>query len=207
MENKYLLFVLLVLVCGWLSAKEMGQLVADRTIILGAALGLLSPIVAVYPMALGYSSATSLPNRCAFIVDVAIMLSMTSFSFWTGVLCNNLLITGIGKKAVLAMVGILFIGCLFTGNKFSDYKICSIILELKDKTYEDHYYAFKDFLNQIESNGEGKDVRIPESKMIYSIDNICNFYLFNDPNDEMNMAVAKCLGLNTIAISDEVYDN
>ena len=79
-----LVFLLLVvMLLGFWTGERKADDPNRKYRILVSALALLTPVVTAFPIALGYSSET-MPNRCAFLIDVSIILSAIHLAFILG---------------------------------------------------------------------------------------------------------------------------
>lgn len=168
-------------------------------------LGLLTPVVAVFPMALGYS-IDKLPNRCAFIIDMGIMFSSFYCAFTMGEFCKALLDRS-SVRVVLINAALLGVICvLLDGYGLSDFKTMHLASQLHRGEFQDHFNVCRDFLEMLDEYPEGSEVRINEHDVPYEIDNCRNFCLFPEDDSDywINREVAKYYGLKSITIySDE----
>ena len=167
-------------------------------------LGLFAPVVAVFPMALGYS-IDKLPNRCAFIIDIAIIFSSFYCAFTMGEFCKALLDKN-SVKAVLVNAALLGVICvLLDGYGLSDFKTMHMAAQLHQGVYQDHFNVCRDFLEMLSEYPKGSDVRVSEDEVPYEIDNCRNFCLFPEDDSDywINKEVAKYFGLNSLVIYSE----
>lgn len=167
-------------------------------------LGLLTPVVAAFPMVLGYSGEY-LPNRCAFVLDFAIAFSAFYCSFTMGGFCKAFLDDN-SVRVVLINTALLGVICvLLDGYGLSDFRTMQIASQLRNGVYQDHYEVCRDFLEKLSEYPKGSDVRISIDDFPYEIDNCHNFRMYDQDNNEywINKEVAKYYGLNSIVIYSE----
>ena len=194
-ETDFICVILLVVLCGTLIGDV--YVVSVRNYIISAMLALL-PVVAVYPVALGYSGQYIL-NRTAFVIDLSIIISALYISLVAGMKIYNIC----GKKRrniLIASIGLLSIFCmLLDGYKIENSNIKLMSLMLNEGVYQEHYILTRDFYQRLASFEKGEDVRIPEQDLPYLIKNVQNFYITDNPNSDLNMDVALFYGFNSIA--------
>lgn len=191
--------IILVLLMGFMfGAKLENNSTTDAKIIVSA-LGLFAPIVTSFPISLGYSSE-ALPDRCAFLMDVAIILSSINFSYLIGKKLRCHIESEQEKCLRITIIMIATIVFMLDGYGISNVKIFQISRNLSEEVYESHYYYCKEFIESLKGYNEGEDVRISSIDFPPTIDDIYNFYLSDDPSYWVNVAVAKYYGFNSIAI-------
>lgn len=200
-KTTLVLVLLAVIMCGIYHKKQID----DSTFFIGA-LGVLTPVVASYPVALGYSWNRA-SNRVAFTLDVSIVLSTFIVCFFIGnrlrlfleknceVLFSNKIKT---IMPLLCWMYLVCVVCVTPNNTFvTTHKM------LTSGTYEDHYYDTKRFMSSFEDYKNGSDIIINRSELPFPIDNCNNFWLSNDPKHYINMAVAEYYSLKSITIIED----
>ena len=197
-DTNYLVIALLFLVCGFFIKKNINGL-KEYTIV--SVFGLLTPIITAFPVALGYSSG-GFPNRCVFVLDVSLMLTMANalcllgcyFSYW----CRNK-----NKKIILAILFSLTLIFQLTCNfKLQNIKSYEIAKQIYNHTYSNYYTEYVNILNRFENHSNNEDVIIYSSELP-NCNNIYNFYLNDKSSDMVNTSVAQFYDLKSISIIEE----
>lgn len=198
-ETGFLCTMAIVLICGILSGYEKTEFVKKHT--LSACLLLIMPIVSIFPVALGYS-VKPVSNRVLFIADMSIVGVTVYFVFICGLWIRYLC----GDRTRYILVGTVMIGVLcfaFERESILNMNINLMSNMLAWGVYQDHFEVTKEFYKTLETYEKGSDVRIKKTDMPYLIKNSLNFYVFENPNDYMNLPVAEWYGFKSIALYDE----
>lgn len=173
-----------------------------KYIIIGV-LGLFLPIVTAFPAALGYSGGM-FPDRCRFMVDIAIVLSFVNIVFCLGncirVLWNNRMV--IAALNIVIVLGIIW---LFSTDNYKVWN--SMFLKHWDAivngTYKEYQISCEKLYNSLE-NREGEDVVIRKEDVPEMIANFGTFEIYSDPNHYLNYGMSQCYGLSSLTVvSDE----
>lgn len=192
----YAAVLLIVLICGLL-AKIRNE--NQRTALGLAALGLLTPFVAGFPLALGYSDSR-VPNRCAFSIDVSIILSSVLFVFCLGVFLAGQFSKD-SIRLLICNVALLAVVCLMLdGYGYSGIKAVEIREQLKREEYQERYRTCKYLLEELAEYENGSDVEVPIDKVPKNIENAMNFYLETDSDNRWNQEMASYFELNSISV-------
>lgn len=199
MTTNFVVLALCLFACGILLGKSYAF--KKRGAVLGCVcLGLLTPVVSAFPLTLGYSSDI-LPERCAFVVDVAIIISVACFMIVCGILLENKL--GAERKV---LIGIAVACCALTiidNYSIRDIKQLQIAKEVVNGTYGDHYVAYEQFMERMDAYNDGADVVLTTEEIPYQINNLYNYYMSTDPEDWINTAVAEYYGLGSVTLVTE----
>ena len=198
LEKNFVLILMIVFICG-IAAKVTDDVKCSKIQLLISAASLIAPVAAAFPVALGYSSE-KIPNRCAFVIDAAIILSAANLMLHLGIF-TAILLKEKTLLAVTAGAALICAGCLlFDGYGLKDVKILDISGQLRAGIYQDHYYTCKDFLKRLGECEKGTDLKLSAADMPYEIDNCYNFYLIDDPDFWVNRAVADYYGFKGISV-------
>ncbi|WP_330599090.1 DUF6056 family protein [Pseudobutyrivibrio sp.] len=165
-------------------------------------LGLFTPVVTSFPLALGYSS-DMIPNRCEFVIDFSIIISAVTISFMAGVLIAKYISSEQRNIIVIFMIMLMAMAFMLDGYGYQNIKINEIAEQLSDGEYKNHYFECKGFVLGLENYDKNADIRISRNMFPAEIDNTQNFYLSTDPEHWLNRSLAEYYGFNSIAISEE----
>ena len=198
LQTAFVGMILLVLLIGILLGRKYKVMTHHRLTL--AVLGMLTPMVTAFPIVLGYGRNDYLPDRCAFALDMALILSFMHLAIVVGMMLGKFLEPG-AVSSVLAMVGILACVSLMTDEyDITDVKVRDVAEELSEGIYAAHYYQIKDFFETLDDYEPGSDVLISAYTVPVTIDNSCNFWLNTDSSNWVNRSVAEYYGYNSIAI-------
>ncbi len=190
----FLLLLMLVFICGIVIGKERDTF--DTTSLIFSFAGLLTPIVTAFPLALGTSKA-GIPNRCAFVVDVDIIISSMNLMLILGFIIYRVLTAQMRTVVITVLAMAMLIYCKYDGYGLSDFKTYELNCQQAYGVYSEHYYNHVEFYKWVKEQ-RGQDVVVTPEHCPYGIDNVHNLYLFNDPNEWVNDCVAQYCGVNSI---------
>lgn len=201
-ETNYIAVLVLFIICGLFIYKEITDL---KSYTLFSVLGLLTPLVTTYPLALA-NSGSGLPNRCEFIFDLALLLSLANMFCLIGCYlscwCRN------KNKNSRFLFGVLCLTALalnvVCNYDLKDNKTYQIAKQICDGSYAEYYNECAAFYTGLEEYPDEEQVQIPLSEFpdAKRVDNIYAFYLSDDSSDWINEAVAWYYGLGGISISE-----
>lgn len=201
-ETSFVLILLMVLLIGFMWGKKTDDKRERIIKIVVSFVGLVTPIVAAFPAALGYSS-DFMQDRVGFMIDFAIILSSINLANILGRELLGSVMLGRRKPIAISIILIGFVVLILDGFSISDIKVCQVSKRLSDGVYQNHYYACKEFMDSLEEYEEGDDVRISSNAFPTFIDDIYNFSLSDDPSYWINRAVSGYYGFNSISVYQE----
>ena len=115
---------------------------------------ILTPIITLFPVALGYGTINSLPIRCLFILDASIIACSIGISFLLGnkLFTKNLLpdIRNIQYVACMSVLLVITLG----GNKLINYTPIAITANLKNGSIQKYESDWRNIFDQIEHADE-----------------------------------------------------
>lgn len=156
-------------------------------------LALASGYVTVFPVALGYGGS-ELPNRCYFILDVVLVLSMLNFAVFIGICLDRWAGLCEDRSVRVLLYVILFGSFLFAPERISDSAFISVAQSKHRGVYEKYYdecNAVYDYLEQCPE--EDVVVAVPAF-----IENFACFYLDEDADGWVNVSVAEYYHKNSV---------
>lgn len=173
----------LVLVGIYLSEKLQAVLKEYGIVsILALAVG----YVTTFPVALGYGGP-SFPNRCYFILDIVLVLSLGNFAVFVGCCLDQW--AGIREnRSVCAALGIvLFATLICSPEAFSDSPLMKVAASMRNGTYENYYNECVAVYDYLETCPEDNVV----IKMPAYIENFECFYFDDDETAWVNVGIAE----------------
>lgn len=185
---------LILIICGYIIGASI-----DKNIILYivSLLGLMTPFVAVFPVALGYGCA-EMPNRVVFVIDFCLWSSASVVLVLFGSYLGNILEY---KKFAIKPIIIICLAIL----TITFYKTVSfnVIKELCNGEYSRYYSEYIKVIDYIQNEEGEDDIYISYSDMPNDIENIYPFYLDSNPDDWVNHHTARWYGHHTIIMLDQ----
>lgn len=198
-DTNFILIVFLLFICGIILGKRYQMKL--KPLFLLSIMGLLTPIVSMFPVNLGYSSAY-IPERCVFVLDMSILLSATSFSISTGFIIGEKCLK-FSKNCLVYFLITASVITMMDGYSLKSARVFKISSNLLHGAYQAHFVTYTQFYNSLKSYENDSDVVIEVENMPYNIEGIYNFSLTNDTSDWVNYSVAKSMGLNSIKVLKE----
>lgn len=157
------------------------------------ALGLLAGPAAEFPVALGYSSA-SIPNRCYFIIDTALVLALLNLALFLGVCLHKVLGAASDAKTVALLLYVCLAALIVTPLKLEEQPLCRVARKLYNgsyRAYREECLAIYDYL-----------ASCPEEDVVLDmpgyIEDFTCFYFDSDAKGWVNVAIASYYGKNTV---------
>ncbi|MEE3495174.1 MAG: DUF6056 family protein [Butyrivibrio sp.] len=192
-KNFFVLFVCLIAV---------GYLIYDKIKLHKKAWGvsvimlLVTPLVTVFPVVLGYGVGW-IPNRCFFVMTVALTLALDNLALFVGWLIGRML-KGHKRMSVLTVLSaIIFVSFIATTYSPREYCIAKLNKQLYDGEFQKNYADTKELIESF-ADKKGQDVEVDVPTEPESIRNFYTFFLPDDPDNVINKDVARAYGLNSI---------
>ena len=149
--------------------------------------------VTVFPVALGYGGSY-FPNRCYFILDVTLILSLFNFAVFIGCLLDRWAKLRADRRVWAVLWIILFSSFILSPEALSESAIMAVAESKHNGSYKNYYEACTDLYHYLENCTEEDVVlEIPEY-----IDNFECFYLDEDENGWVNVGVAQYYNKNSV---------
>lgn len=177
------LLLIMVLIGIYLSDK-LRAILKEYGII--SILALAAGYVTTFPVALGYGGP-SFPNRCYFILDIALVLSLGNFAVFAGCCLDKW--AGIREnKSACAVLGIVVFAALICApESFSDSALMKVAQSMRNGTYENYYNECSAIYDYLENCPEDNVV----IKMPAYIENFECFYFDDDETAWVNVGIAE----------------
>ena len=182
-ETMFGVMIVVMVMMGIYLSKNLKNVLKEYGIISVFALGW--GYVTTFPVAFGYSGS-EFPNRCCFILDVVLVLSILNFAFFAGCcldkrgeLCAN-------KSACAVLAVIVFTAFILSPESISESK--------HNGAYENYYNECKAIYAYLENCPE-EDVVL---EMPAYIENFECFYFDEDENGWVNVGIAQYYHKNSV---------
>lgn len=156
-------------------------------------LALATGYVTAFPVAFGYSGP-EFPNRCYFILDVVLALSLLNFAVFIGCSLDRFAGLCTDRKAWAVLFIVAFASFLFAPQSVADSAIISMAKSMHNGSYRNYYEECGQVYDYL-ANCPEEDVAVyvPEY-----IDNFECFYLDEDADGWVNVGVAKFYHKNSV---------
>ncbi len=180
-------FVLILIILAGFGLFVGKKMIDDNNLekkVAVAVLGLFTPVVAAFPLALGYSigypSTFVLPDRCDFVIDICIVLSAQFLAALAGFAISKWVDEDQKKILKTTMIVVAVTVYMIDGYGLSNVKVREVSHELWYGVYKDHYDECKSFMESLSEHEKGESVVIYESDFPKSIDNTYNLEIKSD---------------------------
>lgn len=190
-ETMFGVMLLAMILIGIRLSKKLGNTLPSYGMI--SVLALAAGYVTAFPVALGYGGP-EFPNRCYFILDVVLVLSLLNFALFIGVcldrwagLCEN-------RSALAVLYVVLFATVLLAPETLSDSALIAVAESEHNGSYADYYkrcIEIYDYLEQCTEDDVVVDVPA-------YIENFECFYLDEDPEGWVNVGMAEYYHKNSV---------
>lgn len=184
------LLIAMILVGIYLSSKLRSVL---KTYGIISVLALGTAYVTTFPVVLGYGGA-SFPNRCYFILDVVLVLSLFNLAVFIGCCLDMWADLRTNKSALAILYVIVFSVFLLSPEALSDSTLVTIAKSQRNGTYKNYYEKCVAVYEYLETCPE-EDVVI---RMPAYIENFACFYFDDDETGWVNVALAEYYHKNSV---------
>lgn len=190
-ETMFGVVLIAMLLMGIYLSKELRANLKAYGIISILALGI--GYVTAFPVVFGYGG-TEFPNRCYFILDVALILSLLNFAIFIGC-CLDLWADLYANKSAWAVLSVvLFSAFLFCPEALSDSALIAVAESNHNGSYKNYYeecVAVYDYLENC-----------PEDDVVLTmpgyIENFECFYFDEDETSWVNVGLAQYYHKNSV---------
>lgn len=149
--------------------------------------------VTAFPVALGYGGPY-FPNRCYFLLDVTLVLSLFNFAVFIGCLLDRWAKLHNDRRVWAVLWIILFSLFILCPEALSESALMTVAESKHNGSYKNYYEECVDIYNYLENCTE-EDVVL---EMPEYIDNFECFYLDEDENGWVNVGVAQYYNKNSV---------
>lgn len=190
-----LIFLVMIAVGLYLAGKCE---VALREYGITTVLALVAVLAAYYPVALGYSS-DYVPNRCYFIIDVVLVLSLLNLALFAGIYLHKRLNLPADGRTVSILLYICLAALIVSPLSVAQMPIYRVACSVHNGTYRDYYGKCVKIYDYLETCSEEDVVlEVPDY-----IDDFECFYLDSDESGWVNVGIAKYYGKKSVRRAEE----
>lgn len=189
-ETDFIGVALFMLVIGMLSEMK----IKGNTLFILTGLLVLTPIIACFPVVLGYSRV-SIPNRVQLILDWTVELPLLFLFFLIGCKLRDLN----KNNNSLSLFAFVVASCFMFSNsvRISDTAIAWQMSHIKEvRQYHDECISL---LEDIEDTNES----VVCCKLPIEVPALKSFELYEDSNDWVNVAIANYLNKEAVVVSNQ----
>ncbi len=149
--------------------------------------------VTAFPVAFGYSGP-AFPNRCCFVLDVVLVLSLLNFAFFAGCCLDWWADLCADRRVWAVLMIVVFTAFLFGPEGIGDSSLIAVAESNHNGSYRRYYEECKAIYEYLENCPE-EDVVI---KMPEYIENFECFYFDEDENGWVNVGIAAYYHKNSV---------
>lgn len=190
-ETMFGVMILVMLILGIFLYGRLQSVLKIYGVI--SVLGLVCGYVTAFPVAFGYSGS-EFPNRCRFILDVVLVISLLNFAVFAGCCLEQCAGLRANKSACAILSVLLFMTFLLSPERVSDSALFAVVESKHNGSYENYYEKCKALYEYLENCPE-QDVVL---EMPEYIENFECFYFDEDENGWVNVAIAQYYDKNSV---------
>lgn len=195
-ETLFGVMILVMILFGIYLSRSIGNMLKTFGVISVLSLGW--GYVTAFPVAFGYSGP-EFPNRCCFILDVVLVLSILSVAVFCGCCLDRWANLRENKSACATLAVVLFAAFLLSPESVSESALLAVAESEHNGSYEKYYQECKAIYDYLETCPEEEVVL----KMPEYIENFECFYFDSDENGWVNLGIAKYYGKKSVRRAEE----
>ena len=180
----FAVLILSMIFVGIYLSGKLGEKLAAYTFV--SVLSLFTGIVTAFPVAVGYSGPY-FPNRCCFILDVVLGVTLFNLAVLTGCVLDRWGGLRENRSACAVLAVVLLTAVLLSPASLADSPVMTVSRSLRSGSYSEYYEACTALYDYLE-NCEETDVVL---EMPEYIENFECFYLDEDENAWVNQGLAQ----------------
>lgn len=200
-NDQFCVIFLLLILCGAILCVKLQSDIKIYTLI--SLLLLITPVVSIFPVILGYGENAVLPNRVLFVVNTGIVLVYSNLvvvvGYWITTFVKKIGMHFIWPKCALAVLLLFF---LFRVFFVSDIRNTVMIRTLKDLYHgniQEYYAECREVYEYLAESSEA-DIFIEDFPQ--RVENFGSFQLYADPDEWVNTCVANYYHKNSVRTID-----
>lgn len=194
-STNFSLILLVVLLCGLFLYEKIKVDTMGYTLV--SVVAAFVPLLIIFPAVLGYN-VPWIPNRCVFVVIVAISLIYINLALVAGYYIMHVITEANRPLITVITIMLIFVTASLNNYTSSDYMPRKLYEEISDGTLPNYYAAYVDMIHRFESS-QGTDLRLAQSEVPEEIDNFYCFNLSDDPDSRTNVAISYIYQLNSVS--------
>lgn len=182
--------VVMILVGIYLSDKVKAAFVSYGIV---SVLALMTGFVTAFPVAFGYGGPY-FPNRCYFVLDVALVVSILNFAVFIGCCLDRWSGLRENKSSIAVLLVVVFAMFVLCGERLEDSALFTVARSVHNGSYRDYYKECVQVYDYLETCPE-EDVVI---EMPEYIENFECFYFDEDEDGWVNVGIAQYYHKNSV---------
>lgn len=190
-ETLFGIMLIAMLMVGIYMAERLREHFTAYGIVSVLAMG--AGFVTAFPVALGYGGPY-FPNRCYFLLDITLVLSVFNFAVFIGCLLDRWAKLHTDRRVWAVLWIILFSSFILCPEALSESALMDVAESKHNGSYKNYYEECVDIYNYLENCTE-EDVVL---EMPEYIDNFECFYLDEDESGWVNIGVAQYYNKNSV---------
>ena len=155
-------------------------------------------LAAYYPVALGYSS-DYIPNRCYFIIDVALVLSLLNLALLVGICLHKRLNLPADGRTISVLLYICLTALIVSPLSLTEMPLYRVARSVHNGTYRNYYEQCVSCYEYLETCSDDAVVL----EMPDYIDDFECFYLDSDESGWVNVGIAQYYGKKSVRRAGE----
>lgn len=200
-NDQFCVIFLLLILCGAILYVKLQSDIKIYTVI--SMLLLITPMVTIFPVMLGYAGNADMPNRVLFIINTVTVLvyanaAMTA-GYWIAVFIKTKAVKPVWLMCPLSILLLVFLVRVFIVSDVRDTVMVRTLKNLYHGKIQEYYAECKGIYEYIAESGE-TDVVIENYPQ--RVDDFGVFELYPDPNEWVNTCVAKYYYKNSVRTTD-----
>lgn len=195
-ETMFGVMILAMILFGIYLSKSLGDRWKRYGVLSVLALGW--GYVTAFPVAFGYSGP-EFPNRCCFILDVTLVLSLLNLAVFCGCCLDRWGKIRENKSACAVLAVVLLAAFLFSPEPLSESALLAVAESGHNGSYERYYQECRAVYDYLETCPE-EDVVLA---MPEYIENFECLYFDSDENGWVNVGIAKYYGKKSVRCASE----
>lgn len=201
-NDQFCIILLLLILCGAVLYGKLQYDIKLYTIISG--LLLITPLVAIFPVVLGYAGSEDMPNRVLFIINTVTVLVYANMAmaagYWIAVFIKAKEIKPVRPICVWSILLLVFLVRVLIVSGVRNTIMVRTFSNLYHGKIQEYYADCRDIYEYLGgSNGEA-DVVIENYPQ--RVEGFGSFELYSDPNEWVNTCVAKFYYKNSVRTTD-----
>lgn len=190
-ETVFGVMLILMILVGIYISKRLHQVFNVYGMI--SALALATGYVTAFPVAFGYSGP-EFPNRCYFVLDVVLILSLLNFAVFIGCFLDRFANLCEDRKVWAVLFIVAFASFLSAPEPIADSAVMRVARSMHNGSYKNYYEECREAYDYLATCPED-DVALPVPEYI---ENFECFYLDEDPDGWVNVGVAQFYHKNSV---------
>lgn len=195
-ETLFGIMLIAMLMVGIYMAERLREHFTAYGIVSVLAMG--AGFVTAFPVALGYGGPY-FPNRCYFLLDITLVLSVFNFAVFIGCLLDRWAKLHTDRRVWAVLWIILFSSFILCPEALSESALMDVAESKHNGSYKNYYEECVDIYNYLENCTE-EDVVL---EMPEYINNFECFYLDEDESGWVNIGVAQYYNKNSVKRKSE----